>query len=129
MQAFATVSLLKDPITSFIFWIRSSVLLRDFANDPYFRFAQHKIAKRFPSGELGVQASSSYTSTTVLLMVFPKDFNLHHGTSGAKSGDCPCSCAFLLIHLCWNVTVSFYLCFSRQLRRFCGKKLIKKIIF
>jgi hypothetical protein len=98
-------------------------------NFKFKNIAQHKIAKRFPSGELGGQTSSSYTSTTVLLMVFPKDFNLHHGTSGAKSEDCPCSCAFLLIHLCWNVTVSFYLCFSRRLRRFCGKKLIKKIIF
>ncbi len=97
-------------------------------NDPYFRFAQHKMAKRFPLGELGGQTSSSYTSATVLLMVFAKDFNLYHGTSGTKSGDCPCSCAYLLIHLCWNVTVSFYLCFSRQLRRFCGKKLLKNII-
>ena len=31
LQTFATVSLLKDPITSFIFWIRYSVLLRDFS--------------------------------------------------------------------------------------------------
>jgi hypothetical protein len=31
LQAFATVSLLKDPITSFIFWIRSLVLLPGFA--------------------------------------------------------------------------------------------------
>ncbi len=31
LQAFATVSLLKDPITSLIFWIRSSVLLWGFA--------------------------------------------------------------------------------------------------
>jgi hypothetical protein len=31
MQAFATVSLARDPITSFIFWIRSLDLVRDFA--------------------------------------------------------------------------------------------------
>jgi hypothetical protein len=31
VQVFARVSLPRDPITSFIFWIRSLVLLRNFA--------------------------------------------------------------------------------------------------
>ncbi len=31
-------------------------------NDPYFRFAQHKIAKKLQAGDLGGQTSSSYTS-------------------------------------------------------------------
>jgi hypothetical protein len=31
VEAFARVSLARDPITSFIFWIRSLDLLRDFA--------------------------------------------------------------------------------------------------
>jgi hypothetical protein len=31
-------------------------------NDPYFRFAPHKIAKNVQLGELGGQTSSSYTS-------------------------------------------------------------------
>ncbi len=33
-----------------------------------------------------------------------KEIMLFHGTSGGKSGDCPISWAFLLIHLCWNVS-------------------------
>jgi hypothetical protein len=65
----------------------------------------------------------------VLLLVFPEPQNLYLGTSGAKPEDCPCSYTFLLIHLCRNVTVCFNLCFSRQLRCFCEKKLTKKIIF
>jgi hypothetical protein len=40
-----------------------------------------------------------------------------------------CSCSFLSIHLYWNVSFCFYLCFSRQLKRFGAKKLISKIIF
>jgi hypothetical protein len=55
--------------------------------------------------------------------------NLIHGISGAKSADCHGSCSFLLIHLYWYVSFCFYLCFSRQLRQFGAKKLIKKIIF
>ncbi len=61
--------------------------------------------------------------------MFPKALKLYLGTSGAKPGDSPCSYTFLLIHLCRNVTVYFYLCFGRQLRWFCEKKLTKKIIF
>jgi hypothetical protein len=61
--------------------------------------------------------------------MFPKALNLYLGTSGAKPGDSPCSYTFLLIHLCRNVTVCFYLCFCRQLSRFCEEKLTKKIIF
>jgi len=37
----------------------------------------------------------------VPLLIFPKAHNLFHGTSGAKSGDFPCSCAFLLN--CWFI--------------------------
>ena len=33
-------------------------------NDPYFRFAPHKIAKNLQLGKLGGQTSSSYTSAT-----------------------------------------------------------------
>jgi len=61
--------------------------------------------------------------------MFPKALILYLGTSGAKPRDYPCSYTFLLIHLCRNVTVRFYLCFTRQLRWFWEKKLTKKIIF
>ncbi len=60
-------------------------------------------------------------SLTVLLLMFPKAINFYHGTSGAKPRDYPSSYAFLLIHFCQNVTICFYLCFSRQRRRFYGK--------
>jgi hypothetical protein len=40
--------------------------------------------------------------------MFPKALNLYHGVSGAKSGDSSCFYAFLLIHLCQNVTVYNY---------------------
>jgi hypothetical protein len=61
--------------------------------------------------------------------MFPKALILYLGTSGAKPRDYPCSYTFLLINLCRNVTVRFYLCFTRQLRWFCEKKLTKKINF
>ena len=61
--------------------------------------------------------------------MFPKALILYLGMSGAKPRDYPCSYTFLLIHLCRNVTVRFYLCFTRQLRWFCEKKLTKKIFF
>jgi hypothetical protein len=61
--------------------------------------------------------------------MFPKALILFLGTSGAKARHYPCSYSFLLIHLCRNVTVRFYLCFTRQMRWFCEKKLTKKIIF
>jgi hypothetical protein len=61
--------------------------------------------------------------------MFPKALILYLGTSGAKPRDYPCSYTFLLIHLCRNVSVRFYLCFTRQLRWICEKKLTKKIIF
>ncbi len=35
LAAFAMVSLLNDPIPSFVFWIRSLVLLQDFAMNHY----------------------------------------------------------------------------------------------
>jgi hypothetical protein len=61
--------------------------------------------------------------------MFPEALILYLGTSGAKPRDYPCFYTFLLIHLCRNVTVRFYLCFTRQLRWFCEKKFTKKIIF
>ncbi len=61
--------------------------------------------------------------------MFPKALILYLGTSDAKHRDYPCSYTFLLIHLWRNVTVLFYLCFTRQLRWFCEKKLTKKINF
>jgi hypothetical protein len=64
----------------------------------------------------------------MLLLMFPKALILYLGTSGAKPRDYPCSYSFLQIHLYRNVTVRFYLCFTRQLRWFCEKKLTKKII-
>jgi hypothetical protein len=38
-------------------------------------------------------------------LMFPKALNLYHGISGTKPGDSLRSYTFLLIHLCWNVTV------------------------
>jgi hypothetical protein len=64
LQTFATVSLLKDPITSFIFWIRSLVLLRDFAMSHTSDSPHTTERKELLSGELDGQTSSSYTSAT-----------------------------------------------------------------
>ncbi len=55
--------------------------------------------------------------------------NLFHGTSGAKPADHHGSCRSLLIHLCWNMSFCFYLCFSRQLRWFWAKEFIIKFFF
>ncbi len=52
--------------------------------------------------------------------------NLFNGMSGAKSPDYHGPWSFLSIHLCWNVTFCFYLCFSRQLRWFWGKRILNK---
>jgi hypothetical protein len=60
------VFLLKDSITSFIFWIRSSVLLRDFAMIHTLDSPHTKERKELLSGELDGQTSSSYTSATYL---------------------------------------------------------------
>ncbi len=46
MQTFATVSLARDPITSFIFWIRSLDLLRDFALTHNSKTPHAKIVQR-----------------------------------------------------------------------------------
>ncbi len=46
VQAFTRVSLARNPISSFIFWIRSLDLLQDFALNPLFRDATYKTVKR-----------------------------------------------------------------------------------
>jgi hypothetical protein len=63
-QAFAMVSLLNDPITSFVFWIRSLVLLQDFAVTHNSDLRHSKYQKELESGELGGQTSPSYTFVT-----------------------------------------------------------------
>ncbi len=177
------VSLLKDPITSFIFWIRSLVLLRSSETlqwpikqirrtqnskkscyltsweprppsptppqltirSPWASTASYSFHRQgcrcSPAGRCNGDFQLSkcillinlsnflLPSSTVLLLMIPKAHNLFHSTYGAKYFDCPCSRDFLLIHLCQNVTICFYLCFGIQLTRFCGKELIKKIIF
>ncbi len=55
--------------------------------------------------------------------------NLFHSTSGAKYGEWPCFCGFLLVHLCQNASVSFYLWFSKQPRWFGAKESVKNVIF
>ncbi len=59
--------------------------------------------------------STSKTKNTALIDVSIA-LNLFHGMSGAKSTDYHGSCSFLLMHLYWNVSFGFYLCFGRQLR-------------
>ncbi len=49
--------------------------------------------------------------------------------SGAKSADYHGSWSFLLTHLCWKVSFSFYLCFGRRLRWFWGKRILNKYFF
>ncbi len=59
----------------------------------------------------------------------PKALNLYHGTSGARSEDCPCSCAFLLIHLRPNATVCFIFLFWQKAEMVLRKKTIKILFF
>ncbi len=56
------VSLARNPITSFIFWIRSLVLLQDFALTLYSETPHIKQSKGLLSGKLGSQTSSTHTS-------------------------------------------------------------------
>ncbi len=62
VQAFARVSLARDPITSFIFLIRSLDLLRDFALTLNSETPHTKNSKGLQSGELESQTSSTHTS-------------------------------------------------------------------
>jgi len=68
-------------------------------------------------------------SPTRVLIEVSVAHNLFHGTSVAKPGDSPCSCSFLLIHLCRNVSVSFCLWLGKHLVRYGTKESIKNIIF
>jgi hypothetical protein len=62
MQAFTRVSLARNPITSFIFWIRSLDLLQDFALTLYSETPHTKQSKGLLSGKLESQTSSTHTS-------------------------------------------------------------------
>ena len=61
LVVFAWVSLARDPITSFIFWIRSFDLLRNFAMTYNSKTPHTKESKGLQSGELGGQTSSSHS--------------------------------------------------------------------
>jgi hypothetical protein len=117
VQAFAMVFLARDPITSFIFWIRSLDLLRD---------ATYKIVKRLAVRRAG-KPDLLYPHLRKVL--FEPVLHHFHGMSGAKSADYHGSCSFLSIYLCWNVSFCFYLCFGTQLRRLGAKEFFKKVIF
>ncbi len=62
VQAFARVSLARNPITSFIVLIRSLDLLRDFALTLNSETPHKKKSKGLQSGELESQTSSTHTS-------------------------------------------------------------------
>jgi hypothetical protein len=62
MVAFTRVSLARNPITSFIFWIRSLDLLQDFALTLYSETPHTKQSKGLQSGKLGSQTSSTHIS-------------------------------------------------------------------
>ena len=68
-------------------------------NGPYFKFATHKRIGSWEARPLPPTPPQQCS-----LSVFP------------------CSWAFLLSQLCRNVTICFYFCFGRQLRRFAKKK-------
>ncbi len=57
VQAFARVSLETDPITTYIFWVRSLNLLWDFALNRNLETPHTKLSKGLQSGELGGQTS------------------------------------------------------------------------
>jgi hypothetical protein len=67
VQAFARMSLARDPITSFIFWIRSLDLMRDIALTLYSKMPHTKKSKGLQSAELGNQTSSTHTSVRLSL--------------------------------------------------------------
>ncbi len=70
MQAFARVPLARGHITSFIFWIRSLDLLRNFALTLNSETPHTKKSKGLQSGELGRQTSSTHTSVRFSLSQF-----------------------------------------------------------
>jgi hypothetical protein len=57
----------------------------------------------------GYVQTSTYHRKKPFLTEVSIAHNHFHGMSGAKSGDCPCSYGFQLVHLCRNVSVCFYL--------------------
>jgi hypothetical protein len=65
--AFTRVSLARNPITSFIFWIRSLDLLQDFALTLYSETPHTKQSKGLLSGKLGNQTSSIHASVRFLI--------------------------------------------------------------
>ncbi len=125
VQAFTLVSLARDPITSFIFWIRSLDLLRDFALTLNSEMP-HKNSQKACSQASWEARPPLPTPRKVLLEPV---LHLFHVMSGAKSADYHGSCSFLSIYLCWNVSFCFYLYFGTQLRRFGAKEFFKKVIF
>ncbi len=76
IQAFARVSLAKEPITCFIFWIRSLDLLWNFALTLNSETPHTKKSKGLQSGELGSQTSSTHTSVRFSLSQFCISFML-----------------------------------------------------
>jgi hypothetical protein len=126
VQAFARVSLARNPITSFIFWIRSfHGFVARLCFDPSFRDAPYKIVKRLAVRRAGKPDLLYPHSHKVLLEPV---LHLFHGMSGAKSADYHGSCSFLSICLCWNV-FCFYLCFGTQLYGLGQKNFSKKYFF
>ena len=62
LQAFAMVSLSRNPTSTFIFWNRSSILLWGFALTYNSETPNTKLFKGLLSGELGGKTSFSHTS-------------------------------------------------------------------
>ena len=62
LQAFAMVSLSRNPTSTFIFWNRSSILLWGFALTYNSETPHKKLFKGLQSGELGGKTSFSHTS-------------------------------------------------------------------
>ncbi len=62
LQAFAMVSLSRNPTSTFIFWNRSSTLLWGFALTYNSETPHTKLFKGLQSGELGGKTSFSHTS-------------------------------------------------------------------
>ncbi len=117
VQAFARVSLARDPITSFIFLIRSLDLLRDFALTLNSETPHTKSQKACSQ----VSWKARPPPPTPPYGLLEPVLHLFHGMSGAKSADYHGSWSFLSIYLCWNVSFCFYLCFGTQLGRFGAK--------
>jgi hypothetical protein len=101
VQAFARVSQARDPITSFIFWIRSLDLLRDFAltlnsETPH----RYKIVKGLQSGKLGSQTSSTQTAVRFSLSQFCISFMLCPAQCLQTITALVASCCFIFAGMC-----------------------------